>query len=112
MIRFVRSLPPGIPVFSNGADAIYINTGRVTSSIPVKIHLYTRRINRDYESEIDRMVTDMRERDGLLIYMEKTTWRWYLPSEDELVEQLPLRLVAKLEDGGVYEVFSPPQRMP
>jgi hypothetical protein len=42
--------------------------------------------------------------DGILVYFNTVTWRWELPSENELKEQLPLRLIARGTDASIYKI--------
>jgi len=41
---------------------------------------------------------------GVLVYFNKISWRWYLPSEKELKKHLKLHLLATEEDGSIYQV--------
>ena len=37
------------------------------------------------------------------VCFNRVSWRWYLPPEAELVEQLNLRVLVREEDGTLYE---------
>jgi hypothetical protein len=45
----------------------------------------------------------LQERRGVLVYFNTVRWRWYLPAEAELAQELGLYLVARVEDGAIYE---------
>ena len=99
----VRALPSGIPIFTNGVDAIYILTGRPAWGIPSKVRASTRQVNNSYLSELARMRDQLENSGGVLVYFN-TIKRCYFPSENELKEQLPLRLLIRAADGSIYEV--------
>jgi len=46
----------------------------------------------------------LRDTDGLIVYLDRITWRWYYPSENELQKRLPLELVVRAADGAIYKV--------
>lgn len=103
----IRALPPETPVFTNGADAVYMLTGRNSISLPRKVHPATRRINHNYFIELDEMREQMERSGGLLVYFDSFTARWYLPSKEELEQHLPLSLVAETPEGSMYGVKHP-----
>lgn len=103
-IRLVKALPSGIPIFTNGSDVVYILTDRMAWIIPRKVRASTKKDNANYLSELDEMKSQLENSNGVLVYFDRVNWRWYLPSEDELKEQLPLRLLTKGSDGSIYEI--------
>lgn len=101
----IRTLPPGTPVYSNGYDAIYYLIGRPALYLPEKVIHGTGRLNQNYEAELDRMQTDLKEHHGVLVYFNTLPERWFLPTERELKTQLSLTEIAKGSDGSISEVF-------
>ena len=97
----IGAFPSEIPIFTNGHDAIYILTGRQVSCIPRKVYPGTRQINDDYSFDLARMRDQLEDGDGVLVYFN-TIKRLYLPSEDELKDELPLCLLTKGADGSIY----------
>ncbi|MCK4421845.1 hypothetical protein KAW18_11900 [candidate division WOR-3 bacterium] len=106
IVERIKRLPPGIPIFSNGADAIYLLTKRPAALIPAKVDPSTTRNNDTYLFELERMRKKLETEDGVLIYFN-TVRLLYFPSEKELKEQLPLRLLSKESDGAIYQIEQP-----
>jgi hypothetical protein len=103
-IQKVRTLAPGILIISNAPDAVYLLTGRPSGSIPSKIDSGTLRINESYPSEIEELKRKLQHKGGVVVYFDLINWRWYLPTEDELMEQLGLQLSIKTSDGSIYKL--------
>lgn len=100
-IEQIRMLPQGTPIYSNGYDAIYYLTGRPAIYVPEKVVPGTGRVNQNYEAEMDRMESDLREHHGVLVYFNTLPERWFLPSESELKTRLSLTEIAKGSDGSI-----------
>lgn len=103
-MRAVRQLPMGSLIYTNGPDVIKTLTGRSARRIPAKEKHQTRLANVNYVPEIARMTADLSRQRGVLVYFYAITSRPYLPSEEELQMQLPLRIVSKHADGCVYSI--------
>lgn len=104
IIQKVRDLPFGIRIYSNGAEAIYILTGKPAYRIPSKVNTRTNMRNNEYLSQLALMGKQLHNHSAVLVYFNTITWRWYLPSERELKEALPLRLLGSGTDGSIYGV--------
>ncbi|MEP6913255.1 MAG: hypothetical protein ABI923_10900, partial [bacterium] len=102
-IAQVRVLPPGTAIYSNGYEAIYYLTGRPAIYLPEKVIHNTGRANQNYDVELERMKTDLKENHGVLVYFNTLPERWFLPAESELITQLPLREIMRFRDGSIYE---------
>ena len=100
LIRYVRELPPGTPIYSNGPDAIYILTGIQAKMLP------------DWPGgpvrsgdPLPEAIVDMREElsasDGVIVYFRGITWRFTL-SEVDLRRLLPLVPLFGTELGSIY----------
>jgi hypothetical protein len=93
---------PDVAVFSNGADAVFLLTGRETSVIPPKLDYRTRRPNPDYDTELADLGAAL-ARGGVLVYFQAVTARRsFLPSAAELQSRLGLRVVERDEVATVY----------
>jgi hypothetical protein len=101
-ISHIKNLPPGVPIYSNGYDAIHYLTNRPAIYISEKVKHGTGRVNENYKSEVESMGRALDERSGVLVYFNKFPERWFLPSESELKQQLNLRSVEINSDGAVY----------
>jgi hypothetical protein len=102
LIRYVRDLPPGTPVYSNGPDAIYAMTGiparslpdwpggPATAGVPLPI-------------PIAQMRDELAASGGVIVYFRGITWRSTL-SEVELKRVLPLVPLFGTELGSIYTI--------
>ena len=41
---------------------------------------------------------------AVLVYLDKITWRWYLPTKDELNNVYKLPVLIQLDDGTIYGI--------
>jgi hypothetical protein len=103
-IARIRNTPAGVPVYSNGYDAIYYLTGRRAIYVPEKVIHGTGRANQSYAAEVESMRKALGERKGFLVYFNTLPERWFLPSESDLTSQVPLAKVLTSPDGSIYEV--------
>ncbi len=104
IIEQIQTLPEGIPIYSNGDEAIYYVTGRPAARLPEKSNPFTLRDNPDYRDEIDRMQEILVEKDGMIVYFSGITWRGYLPSREELEDLFPLSEIWSGEEGVIYTI--------
>ena len=100
----IRKLPLGVPIYSNGRDAIYYLSGRGVRDIPAKFIRGTGLPNPHYDAELQRMSDELRRRHGVLVYFNTFPERWTMPPESELQSQLPLIEVVALPDGSIYRM--------
>lgn len=104
LIARVRLIKSGVPIYTNGPDAIILLTGRKARRIPNKIFRRSGLPNTAYRSEMETMERDLRKHHGVLVYFRTITWRFYLPDEGELQAQINLRPLHTLTDGVIYHV--------
>lgn len=102
-IQHVKRLPTGTPIYSNAYDAVYYLTGRPATLIPEKTVFVTGKPNQNYEAELEKMRTVLREKKGALVYFNTLPERWYLPSENELRTRLSLTGLTSNSDGSIYQ---------
>lgn len=100
LLRFVRELPAGTPIYSNGPDAIYALTGIPARSLP------------DWPGgpaaagvplpvPIAQMRDELRASGSVIVYFRGITWRSTL-SEVELKRVLPLVPLFGTDLGSIY----------
>ena len=70
--------------------------------IPKKVNPYTRLPNEMYPIEIATMKEQLQDRNGVLIYFSADDRLWYLPSNIELENKMPLQIVKTATDGTIY----------
>ncbi len=100
LIARVRKLPPGTVIVTNGPDVVYLLTGRYADTVPETADRLTRVENSDYPDSLSQVRKKL-EAGGVLVYF-RSIERWYLPTEEELRQALPLELEADYSDGAVY----------
>lgn len=103
ILRKVAALPQGVPIYTNGDDVVTLVTGRPADELPPKVFLNTGQRNPDYGTEIAVMGEQLRK-GAVLVYLNRITWRRHYPSEDEIKDQLPLRLREGGADGSIYDI--------
>jgi len=104
LLKHISGLDLARPVFTNASDVIYIHTGRSAYMIPTKINPGTRLLNGNYPTELNRMRDKLRNSNGVICYFSGIRWRWYMAPEDELRDQLSLRLLVREKDGSIYSM--------
>jgi hypothetical protein len=62
----------------------------------------TRQPRPDYAAELEAIRTDLRANEVSLVWFDRVSWRWYLPSGPDLSQRLPIRREAKLPDGEIW----------
>jgi 4-amino-4-deoxy-L-arabinose transferase-like glycosyltransferase len=102
-LQRVPNLPPGIPIYSNAPDGVYYLTGRPAILIPEKTVFVTGRLNQNYETELAKMGTRLKNERGALVYFNTLPERWYLATESEFKTRLALTEIATAPDGSISQ---------
>jgi Gpi18-like mannosyltransferase len=103
LIKAAEVLPKETTIFTNADDAIFVLTGRYALQLPAKIDPASHREKPDYPENIEKVREQLKSGNALLLYSRRVTWRWYLPSEEDLKKTLPLMLVKEIGDGAIYK---------
>jgi hypothetical protein len=91
-------------VYSNACDAIYIITGKSCYRLPSKYDPASLIKNNNYLLEIHSLSKQLENKKAVLVWIDKLSWRRYLPSEEELKNELNLRIINKYSDGAIYGI--------
>jgi hypothetical protein len=103
LLNVIRDLPEGTPIYSNGPDLVYFVTARPAAMVPHKVSNFSALPNPRYEEELLQMGDVMARRKGVLVYLDLFTYRnTYLPSEEEILQELPLVAVVREAEGTLY----------
>ena len=103
IIEETRKLPQDAYIYSNAPDLIYLHTKRFASSIPAKFFFPEKKPFPNFQDEIKKMATKLKEKDGFLVLIYPYS-RPYLPTEDELNSLLDLQVYKRTQDGVIYKV--------
>ncbi len=89
---------------SNGADAIFLLSGRETEELPAKTSYRTGRPNPSYERELEAVRAGLMRGGELVHFQAITARRSFQPSAAELETRLGLRVVMRDEVGTIYRL--------
>jgi hypothetical protein len=103
-IEYLKNSSAVRTTYSNGIDAVYFLTKKEALRIPAKIDPTTGKSNLDFEREINSMRFELLQNRAVLVYLDKITWRWYLPTKDELNNVYKLPVLSQLDDGTIYGI--------
>jgi hypothetical protein len=95
-IAAILALPPGALIYSNGEEAIYLLTGRITRSLP-------RQTDATYQRENDALRRDLVENEGVVVVFSGLAYRLFL-SQDKITQLVPSLAAVQLGDGVVLSV--------
>jgi hypothetical protein len=101
LVAEVRRLDRATVIYSNAPDVIYIYTGKPARFLPRKYVAAAGLPNQEYGRDLEEMGKDL-EGAAVVAYFDNVTWRWYLPTEAELVAALALGTAVRKADGAVY----------
>lgn len=68
-INELKKYPDSTLIYSNGPDAIYLLTGKSAKMFPLTKNPYTLEINDDYLSQMEAMIKEIREKEGILVFL-------------------------------------------
>ena len=106
-ISYLSGIDGTLTIYSNGPEVIRFLTGKPAVTIPVKTFASTGKLNADYEHELGRMCAKCRAGEALVAYLEGITWRWYLPTAEDIESSSDLPVLKRFKDGTVYAIREP-----
>ena len=75
VIARVAALPESVPVYSNGADAIYLLTGRRTRALPARVDYLTGLLRPTFGAEVRQLIADIGSDEGVVVDFSAITAR-------------------------------------
>jgi 4-amino-4-deoxy-L-arabinose transferase-like glycosyltransferase len=102
-IGVVRTLPPGLRIYSNGPDAIYILAEKRAEMLPARARATVVVTPEDYLAQLRAMREEVAACRAVIVYFRAIDWRPHLLPEAELRQLLPLREIQSPPDGTLYE---------
>jgi hypothetical protein len=103
IIHAIRALPDGLPIYSNGDDALYYVLGLPAARFPRKFNPFSMEENESYIHEMDRMSETLKVRRGYIVCFTGMTWRGYLPDCKELESIFPIESLWAGDGGTIYK---------
>lgn len=89
-------------IYSNACDVIYIITGKSCYELPAKYDRTNYKKNHNYLSEMFFLKKQIKNKNAVLVWIDKLSWRRNLPTEEELKTELDLKIIEKYNDGTIY----------
>ncbi|MGH9190770.1 MAG: hypothetical protein ACRD0Q_12225 [Acidimicrobiales bacterium] len=109
VVAEIARLDAGVPVYSNGADAVFLLTGRTTATLPATTDYLTGRRDPAFSRRLAAVGTELERTGGLLAYFPVIrSRRAFMPSQPLLESSLPLQLVRRDRVGALYRVVPSP----
>jgi hypothetical protein len=105
-IRWLQSLPPDIPIYTNAGMAVHFWTGRRTFGLPVKFDPMSNRPNMDYQKQMSALRDGLRQ-PGSALVLFRNPWPVYYPGEMELRREIDLVVVFEEPQGKVLRAAYP-----
>lgn len=101
LVAEINALEPEVFVYTNAPDVVHLLTGHDTEWLPMKFNRRTGKPlpDRPYEVWLAEMQSDLEQGKAVLAFFDKVTWRFYLPTQEELTELLNLQELARVPDG-------------
>lgn len=98
VLDFIRNLPATWSVSTNTPEVFQLYLVQQASMFPRSTNPVTRIENPDYQEEMDLMATQA----DLLVYFTVGSYRWYLPSTEELSAIDGITLVYRQSDATIW----------
>jgi hypothetical protein len=103
-LAYLSLVPETMTIYSNGSDVLHFLTHKQASCIPAKVSPGTRMENENYQDQMRQMIRDCEKGNALIVYLDRITWRWYLPSKKEIESLFSVPLIRTMEDGVIYGI--------
>lgn len=103
-LQWLKNLPKGVIIYTNGPEPIEIYANCFSKMIPRHTHTDSLQKNDNISRDINIMITELSNTNGVIVYFKNITWRWYLPTISQLREVLPLQLVYEGNDSIIVKL--------
>ena len=103
----VAALPPSVPVYTDGPDAVFLHTGRRARILPGHHDLLTGKDRPSYERELATMADRLRRDGGVVVWFSPFAFRAdFLPTAAEVERAVTLTPVQRDDVGVLYRAGS------
>ncbi len=101
-LAVLARVPETMRIYSNGRDVIRFHTQKKAYTIPKKVFPGTCKENENYQEEMSQMIEECEKGKAIIVYFDRITWRWTLPSKEEIESQSNILLANVVDDGVIY----------
>ncbi len=107
---YLKTQPANRQIVSNEISPIYFYNGVLAWEPPDKWDYYTKRENKQYDAQMNEMVSRLQKNGGLIVYFahKLIPYRDDLPTLEELQAVLKTRVVLETPEGVILEVPKAP----
>ncbi len=104
VITYLKKVADDRLLYTNGPDVLRFLLHRRTTGIPGKVVPTTREANPHYTEQTREMIRQCKNGTALIAYLDRITWRWYLPTREELVDEGHPPVLRTFRDGVIFGV--------
>ena len=103
-VEKVAAIKPELEIYSNGADVLSFLLERPINWVPAKFNRRTGRDwpNNPFESRLDDLRQKLAAGQAVVVILDRIEWRFYMPTERNLIEALNLVPLSREADGTIY----------
>ena len=101
-INELKSMDVTEAIYTNNPYAVYFFLDKNPNPFPTKINIYKNKNNINYTKDLNRIIKEIREKNGLIVLFDLR--QYYLAQEKELIDGYELILVKDTRDGSIYRV--------
>ncbi|MFC2055540.1 hypothetical protein ACFLV7_14770 [Chloroflexota bacterium] len=103
-MKFVESLTGDRTIYTNGPDVIEFRSDKRAVRIPKKCDKSTHQNCPQFEQEMRSLCMEVVDDSAIIVYLDNITWRWYLPTVQEIEDICESLESIHLTDGIVFGV--------
>ena len=103
-IQYLKSWSDSRAIYSNGIDVTDFLAKKEALRIPAKVDPTNGKKNFEFERDMNILRNELIQNRAVVVYLDKITWRWYLPTKDELESVYKLPVLVRLSDGVIYGI--------
>jgi len=104
IVQESKKIPKDIEIYTNNVEALYVRANR--QAIPLtfvsKVDMISLKNNPFYSNKMSKMKADLKSKKAVVVYFYSSPQNDKLPTIDELNNEVPLKLILKTSDGGIY----------
>jgi len=107
ILAYLSSLPEPTKIYSNGPEVIRFLARKEAVWIPMPVFPGAGRENEHFQDDMATVAEQCADGTAVIAYFTSITWRWYLPSQEELTSEYGIPLMRKLQDGVIMGSAGP-----